>query len=43
MRHHYFGDAKVGDSTARFLDAVTELVTLRDTLLQDWAEQAIAT
>ena len=43
MRHHYFDDAKVGDSTARFLDAVTELVTLRDTLLQDWAEQAIAT
>jgi hypothetical protein len=43
MRHHYFDDVKVGDSTARFLDAVAELVTLRDTLLRDWAEQAIAT
>jgi hypothetical protein len=43
MRHHYFDDVKVGDSTARFLDAVAELVTLRDTLLQGWAEQAIAT
>jgi hypothetical protein len=43
MRHHYFDDVKVGDSTARFLDAVAELVTLRDTLLQAWAEQAIAT
>ena len=43
MRHHYFDDVKVGDSTARFLDAVAELVTLRDTLLEGWAEQAIAT
>ncbi len=43
MRHHYFDDVKVGDSTARFLDAVAELVTLRDALLQGWAEQAIAT
>ncbi len=43
MRHHYFDDVKVGDSTARFLDAVAELVTLRDALLRDWAEQAIAT
>jgi hypothetical protein len=43
MRHHYFDDVKVGDSTARFLDAVAELVALRDTLLQGWAEQAIAT
>jgi hypothetical protein len=33
MRHHYFDDLQVGDSTARFLDAVSELVTLRDALL----------
>ena len=43
MRHHYFDDVKVGDSTARFLDAVAELAALRDTLVQGWAEQAIAT
>jgi hypothetical protein len=43
MRHHYFDDVKVGDSTARFLEALAELVALRDSLLQDWAEQAIAT
>jgi hypothetical protein len=33
MRHHYFDDLQVGDSTARFLDAVSELVALRDRLL----------
>jgi CDP-glycerol glycerophosphotransferase (TagB/SpsB family) len=33
MRHHYFDDLQVGDSTVRFLDAVSELVTLRDRLL----------
>jgi hypothetical protein len=33
MRHHYFDDLQVGDSTARFLDAVSELVALRDQLL----------
>jgi hypothetical protein len=33
MRHHYFDDLQVGDSTARFLDAVSELVVLRDQLL----------
>jgi len=33
MRHHYFDDLHVGDSTARFLDAVSELVALRDQLL----------
>ena len=43
MRHHYFDEVKVGDSTARFLDAVGELAVLRDTLVQGWAEQAIAT
>ena len=43
MRHHYFDDVKVGDSTARFLEAVAELVALRDTLLRGWDEQAIAT
>ena len=30
MRHHYFDDLQVGDSTVRFLDAVSELVALRD-------------
>ncbi|GAB3658857.1 CDP-glycerol glycerophosphotransferase family protein [Nocardioides korecus] len=33
MRRHYFGDLQVGDSTARFVDAVDELVVLRDRLL----------
>ena len=33
MRHFYFDDIQVGDSTTRFLDAVDELVTLRDRLL----------
>ncbi len=35
MRHHYFDDLHVGDSTARFFGAVSELVTLRDQLLSD--------
>ncbi len=33
MRHFYFDDIQVGDSTTRFLDALTELVRLRDRLL----------
>jgi hypothetical protein len=33
MRHHYFDDLQIGDSTARFLEAVSELATLRDRLL----------
>ncbi len=33
MRHHYFDDNQVGDSTARFLDAVSGLVARRDLLL----------
>jgi hypothetical protein len=33
MRHYYFDDLQIGDSTARFLDAVSELVALRDRLL----------
>ena len=33
MRHHYFDDLQVGDSTVRFLEAVSELVALRDHLL----------
>lgn len=33
MRHHYFDDLAVGDSTRRFTAAVTELVELRDRLL----------
>ena len=37
MRHHYFDDLHVGDSTARFLGAVSELVALCDQLLGDQA------
>jgi hypothetical protein len=37
MRHHYFDDLQVGDSTVRFLDAVSELVALRDQLLGEGA------
>ena len=33
MRHFYFDDIAVGDSTTRFLAAVDELVALRDRLL----------
>lgn len=33
MRHHYFDDIQVGDSTSRFLQAVSDLVRLRDQLL----------
>jgi hypothetical protein len=33
MRHHYFDDLHVGDSTARFLGAVSELVALCDQLV----------
>jgi len=33
MRHYYFDDVKVGDSTARFIAAVRELTALRDRLL----------
>jgi CDP-glycerol:poly(glycerophosphate) glycerophosphotransferase len=33
MRHHYFGDLNVGDSTTRFVEAVSELVALRDRLV----------
>ncbi len=33
MRHHYFDDLHVGDSTARFLGAVSELVALCEQLL----------
>ncbi len=33
MRHHYFDDHQVGDSTARFVEAVGDLVALRDRLL----------
>ena len=33
MRHYYFGDQQVGDSTVRFLDAVSGLVERRDRLV----------
>ena len=32
MRHHYFDDVAVGESTTRFLAVLTELVALRDRL-----------
>lgn len=32
MRHHYFDDNGVGDSTVRFVEAVSELVELRNRL-----------
>ena len=35
MRHHYFDDLHVGDSTTRFLAAVAEVVALRDRLVAD--------
>jgi hypothetical protein len=35
MRHHYFDDLQIGESTVRFLDAVGELVALRHRLLGD--------
>jgi hypothetical protein len=37
MRHHYFDDLHVGDSTARFLGAISELVVLCEQLLADVA------
>jgi hypothetical protein len=33
MRHHYFDDLQIGESTVRFVDAVSDLVALRDDLL----------
>ena len=41
MRHHYFDDLLVGESTVRFLSAVGELVALRDELLAGGADRAI--
>ena len=45
MRHHYFDDLQVGDSTRRFLDSVSELVVLRDRLVGEVSgvEQVIDT
>lgn len=40
MRHHYFDDHRVGESTVRFLDSVSELVRLRDSLVDKTDEQA---
>lgn len=34
MRHYYFDDLQIGESTVRFIDAVGELVSLRDALLR---------
>jgi hypothetical protein len=33
MRHHYFDDLQVGESTTRFLESVSTLVALRDRLV----------
>ena len=33
MRHHYFDDLQVGESTTRFLESVSALVVLRDRLV----------
>ncbi|SED26177.1 CDP-Glycerol:Poly(glycerophosphate) glycerophosphotransferase [Nocardioides exalbidus] len=41
MRHHYFDDLQVGDSTGRFLTSVSELVALRDRLLAGGEDSAI--
>ncbi len=43
MRRHYFDDAEVGASTARFIAAVGELAALRDVLVRGRAERALAT
>jgi len=40
MRHHYFDDVKVGDSTARFIAEVRELSALRDRLLGGYEQVA---
>ena len=40
MRHHYFDDLKVGDSTARFIAEVRELSALRDRLLGGYEQVA---
>nr|WP_246377507.1 CDP-glycerol glycerophosphotransferase family protein [Nocardioides ginsengisegetis] len=42
MRHHYFDDLQVGDSTTRFLEAVSGLVALRDRLLDAEPSEAEA-
>jgi CDP-glycerol glycerophosphotransferase (TagB/SpsB family) len=45
MRHYYFDDHRVGDSTTRFIDSVAEVATLRDTLLEARGgdEESVAT
>ena len=40
MRHHYFDALQVGESTDRFLDAVSELVALREQLVGAAADPA---
>jgi hypothetical protein len=41
MRHHYFDDLHVGDSTGRFLTEVSQLVALRDQLVARGTDAAI--
>jgi hypothetical protein len=42
MRHHYFDDHQVGDSTLRFKSEVAELVALRDRLVGETGDEAAA-
>ena len=39
MRHHYFDDVRVGESTTRFITEVREIAALRDRLLAAYEEQ----
>jgi hypothetical protein len=39
MRHHYFDDVRVGESTTRFISEVRDLAALRDRLLAAYDEQ----
>lgn len=41
MRHHYFDDNAVGDSTVRFFEAVSELIAIRDALLGTAGDEAV--
>jgi hypothetical protein len=42
MRHHYFDDLQVGDSTLRFKAEVADLVALRDRLVGESGDEASA-
>ncbi|TIC82248.1 CDP-glycerol--glycerophosphate glycerophosphotransferase [Nocardioides sp. GY 10113] len=42
MRHHYFDDNQIGDSTRRFIAEVADLVALRDGLLGEATSHGVA-